>query len=286
MILVTGATGTVGSEVVKLLLEKEQPVRILTRNPDKVKNLEEKGVEVIEGDFNQDESLDSACIDCERVFLLSSADLNQVEMHTNLIMAARRWEVSHVVRMSALGVRPGTDNKLLQLHDDCEKALEESGMAWTHLKPHYFMQNFLMYVPMIQEHSAIFAPMQDVKISMVDVRDIASVAVAALTGDGHANKSYEITGPEAISFDEAATKLGAAIGNELKYVNVSPEETKKSMLEMGMPEWLADGLLGLFKSWESGKAADVSPVVEDVTGSKGRTFEDFARDYASAFKEA
>jgi len=285
MILMTGATGTVGSELVKQLQASGAKARALVRNRAKAASLEGAGFEVVEGDLTKPETLDVALQGVERVFLLSSPGPQMVAAEGNFVEAAKRAGVKHVVKLSAIGA--DADSKLIfgWWHGQIEKQLEESGMTYTHLRPNSFMQNFLGFAPTIKAHDAFYAPMKDGLSSVVDARDIAAVAKAALTEVGHENQTYVITGPEALSYTEMAEKLSGMLGRKISYVDVPPEAAKRGMMDAGMPEWFAEALNELYAAWTEGHGAIVTGVVRDVTKKEPLTFDEFARDYAGAFKD-
>lgn len=283
MILVTGATGTTGSEVVRQLAAAGQKVRALVRDRKKAGKIEGPEVEIAVGDLDRPATLEAPLQGIEKIFLVSSPDPRVADLHRNLIEAAKRSGVRHIVRMAALGSRPDSPVSLLRWHGESERILERSGIPYTFLRPHMFMQSTLMFARSIAAEGTFYAPLRDAKISLVDVRDIAAVAVGALTGRGHESKAYDVTGPEALSFSDVAGKISAATGKPVKYVNVPPEAARKAMLGMGMPDWLVDGLLGLYAEWSAGRGASVSPAVGQVGKTKPRTYEQFAREHAGAF---
>ncbi|MDQ3684356.1 MAG: SDR family oxidoreductase [Acidobacteriota bacterium] len=284
MILITGATGTVGSELVKQLAASGTRARALVRNRAKATSLEQTGFEVAEGDLAKPETLEAALQGVERVFLLSSPGPQMVTAEGNLVEAAKRAGVKHVVKLSAIGAAADSSLMLGWWHGQIEKQIEESGLAFTHLRPNSFMQNFLGFAPTIKAHDAFYAPMKDAQSSVVDARDIAAVAKAALTEAGHENQIYTITGPEALSYTEIAEKLSSVLGRKISYVDVPPEAAKKGMMDAGMPEWFAEALNELYAAWTEGYGAIVTDVVRDVAKKESITFDGFARDYAPAFK--
>jgi len=286
MILITGATGTVGSEVVKQLAATGAPLRALVRNLEKANQIRRPGVELAQGDFDKPETLGAALAGAEKVFLLSSPDPRQVELQGNLIEAARRSGVRHIVKLSAIGAAAESPVRFLRWHWQTEKQLEQSGIAYTHLRPHYFMQNTLGFAGAVAGQNAIYMPMKDARISMVDVRDVAAVAVAALTRPGHAGKTYDVTGPEALSFTQVAEKLSTALGRKVTHIEVTPAVAKQGMMSAGFPEGLADGVLELNAGWNGGGAAYVTRVVAEVGKVQPHTFDQFAREFAPAFQKS
>jgi len=286
MILITGATGHTGMEVVRQVTSKGARVRALVRDPEKADTIAGGGVETAAGDLEHPATLAKALIGIERVFLLSTADPRQVELQGNLVTAAKRAGVRHIVKMSALGAALDSPVSFGRWHAQTEVQIEKSGIAFTHLRPHFFMQNTLMFAGGIAKDGTMYAPMKEGKISLVDTRDIATVAARALTESGHEGKAYDITGPEALSFSEIARKIGAATGKNVRYVDVSPDDARKAMLGMGMKDWMVDAMMALYGVFSAGRAAAVTNVVPRVTGVPARSFDHFATEHAHIFKGA
>ena len=286
MILVTGATGTTGSEVVRQLAAARLPVRAFVRNAEKAASLRQAGAEIAVGDLDRPESLEPALDGVSALFLLSPADPRQIEQQGRAVETAKGAGVRHVVKLSALGAHVDAPVSLLRWHGQTEKQIEESGLAWTHLRPHYFMQNTLGFAASIVAEGRFYAPLRDGKIGIVDTRDIAAVAVGALTTAGHEGKAYDITGPEALDFEELAACIAAATGRPVTYVDVPPSTAEKAMIAAGMPDWLADALVGLYGIFGAGHASTITSVVQEVSGRPARTFAQFAREHAQVFRGA
>ncbi|MDQ6704605.1 MAG: SDR family oxidoreductase [Acidobacteriota bacterium] len=283
MILLTGATGTSGSEIAKQLSGAGASFRALVRDPRAAGPLSGLNVELAEGDLGKPETLKKPLEGIDHALLLSSPDERQVELQGNFIEAAKSAGVNHVVKFSAIGAAPDSISKFLRWHAQTERQLEQSGMGYTHLRPSSFMQNFLQSAGTIQSQSAIYAPIGDAKISYVDVRDIAAVAVKTLTEPGHEGKTYIITGPESLSHTDIAEKLSKALGKKVNFVDLPPEAYKQAVMGAGVPEWLADGLNELYTDWRTGSIAAVSSVVSEVAKKQPISFDQFARDHAAAF---
>lgn len=284
-ILVTGATGTIGSLLVEKLAAAKVPARTLVRNSEKAQGIEKLGLEAVIGDLGQPATLQPALEGIEKVFLLTAPDARQTELQSNLVRAAKSSGVSHIVKLSALGADDPEDYFVLsRMHRETEEEIERSGIAYTHLRPNGFMQNILTFAGTIKAQGAFYAPFGEAKVSYVDGRDVAAVAFSALTEDGHEGKAYDITGPEPISYQDMARELSSALGREVKHVEVPVEAARGAMVGMGMSEWLADALVGLFNLYNEGRAARVTDAVHEVTGRDPLAFAQFARDYAEAFK--
>jgi uncharacterized protein YbjT (DUF2867 family) len=285
MILITGATGLNGSELVRRLSAKGIPSRALVRNPAKAQILASlPNVEVVEGDMARPDSLTEALRGIERAMLISSSDPTMIETQSSFIDAARRAGVRHVVKLS--GIIPELDSpfRFARMHAEIEQRLEDSGLAYTHLRAGEFMPSYFRQVPSIVARGIMALPMADARIASVDIGDLAEVAIVVLTTSGHEGKTYPLTGPESLTMAEVAEKLSAAIGKTIRYVDVPPEEAKAARLAAGMPPYLAEGLDELLAERRRGKESKVWPTIEEVFGLKPTRFDEFARQNAAIFR--
>lgn len=281
-ILVTGATGNVGSQVVQQLIAAGITPRVAVRSLKKADTLKQAGAEPVEMDLAKPETVQPAFEGVDKVFLVSPFVPNMVQLAALLMEVAKKANLKQVVRLSALS-QPGTT--LSKWHGDVEKMIEDSGIPFTVLRPNGFMQNFVnSMADTIKTQNAFYMPIGDGKVSLVDTRDLAAVAVAALTNTGHENKAYNITGSEALSNQQVAAIFSQVLGKTINYVNVPEDAARQGMQNAGMPDVIVNALLELYASYKTGQAATVSPVIEQVTGKKPISFEQFARDYAEAFK--
>jgi len=286
-ILVTGATGTVGSEIVKQLSSAGQKVRTAVHSATRVpSNGKLKHVERVILDYNKPETLVTAFEDIDKLFLLTSSSPKAAEFAGNLVKEAKKARIRRIVKQSVMGADSELDVAHLRLHRQAEKMIEESGIPFTFLRPNDFMQNFVnFYSPTIKSNNALYLPAEDAKVSFVDVRDIAATAVKALTDDGrHIGKAYTITGPEALSYSRAAEILSNVTGKKISYVNVSEEDTRVGLKAMGWDDWLVNTTLQLFDLYRKGYASRVSSEVEEILGRRPTSFTQFAKDYAQAFR--
>jgi len=284
MILVSGATGTAGKEIVLQIASLGIPVKALVRDMAKALPFRGKCVHVAVGDLNDPFSLDEAFQSVERALLLPANSENQLGQERTFIDAAKRAGVQHVVKFSALGADdPQSGSRIIRWHAEAEDYLEASGLAWTHLRPGMFMQNLLGSAASIAGEGAFHGVLGDARVAVVDVRDIAAVALKILTEHGHEGKAYTITGPEALTYSEIAGKLGAVLGKPVRYIDVPPEQFKQSLLGAGMPEWAADALLEIFEYVAKPLGAKVTNTVAEVAKKAPISFDQFARDHAAAF---
>ena len=284
MILVTGATGKVGQEVVRQLSSANVPLRAFVRDPLRASHIRLPGVQIAVGDLSKPETLDAAMDGIERVFLLSPPDPDQVNLQSNAIDSARRMGARHVVKVSVAG-GPDAGTQIGRWHWTTETQLKESGLEFTILRPTSYMQQLFLFAPAIAATGSFQLAMGAGAVAVVDTRDVAAVAVRALTEPGHEHRIYDLTGPEALTFEEMALELSHATGKKITYVHVPPEYARKQLLQMGQPRWLVEDMIVLSASFRQGYGAAVSTAVRDVTNRAPRSFSEFARDYAAVFRE-
>jgi uncharacterized protein YbjT (DUF2867 family) len=285
MILVTGATGLNGQELLRVLSAKGVAVRALVRNPARAEAIAAlPNVEIVQGDMARPETLAAGLRGVDRAMLISSSDPMMLDVQTNFIDAASKAGVKHVVKLS--GIMPELDSafRFARMHGEIEKRLEASGMAFTHLRAGEFMPAYFRQVPNITAKGAMFLPMEEARIASIDVGDIAEIAARVLTGSGHEGKTYPLTGPEALTMTEVAEKLSAAAGKTIRYVNVPPEAARQAQLAAGMPPYLADALFELFAERRNGKKAKVWPDAQALLGRRPTSFDEFARRNAAVFR--
>lgn len=285
MILVTGATGLNGGELVRRLVKRNVPVRALVRSRAKAAGLTAlPGVEVVGGDMARPDSLAAPLRGVERAMLISSSDPTMLDVQTNFIAAAKAAGVRHVVKLS--GITPELDSpfRFARMHGEIEKRLEASGLAWTHLRPGEFMHSYFRQARNIVGKGMLLLPMEQARIASVDVGDVAEAAAMVLTGSGHEGKIYPLTGPEALTMDEVAARLSVVIGKPVRYVNVPPEQARQGSLANGIPEYLADALVELFAGRRAGKESTVYPTLQQVFGIRPTPLAEFLQRHAAVFK--
>ena len=284
MILIIGATGTVGSETVRRLSSLKIPVRALIHSPEKAVSITSPGVETVVGDLDLPYTLEKALDGITRAFLVSPLHQRQVELQGNFVKAAQRAGNVHIVKLSGLGT--SLDSPILSglWHAQIEKQLVDSGLSFTFLRPPFFMQNFLSLAPSISENGFFECCIKDGRVAMVDARDVAAVAVVALTKEDHRNKVYSISGPEALSHHDVAEEISSATGKAVSYRIVSPESERKQLLKKGLPEWHVDLIVQFHTALSEGLASEVVDTVKTLTGKAPRSFDQFAREYSEVFR--
>lgn len=286
-IFVTGATGTVGTEVVKQLAAAGHHVTALVRNPSKAQKTRDANVDVVVGDMAEPELLRDVLLRADKMFLLSSplaaGDLRVLER--NMLDEAGKGAITHIVKLSGTGAELEPGYPLGRWHRDSEEAIEKSEIDWTFLRPSAFMTNLLFQAGSIKTQNAFYSSMGDGKLPVIDPRDIAAVAMTVLTEAGHAGKAYTLTGPEPLSQAELAGQLSSALGESVSYIDVADAAVRQSMIEqVGAPAALADAMLEFNHMVKEGLLEAVTPEVANLTGRKPRTFAAWAEEHAHAFK--
>lgn len=278
MICITGAGGTVGSEVAKLLQSAHQPFRLAYFSHEKAEAARTRGLEAVVIDYSRSDTLKGAFSGCDRLFLLGPNALDQTVLELNAVEAAKANGVRHIVKQSVMGAAEESYS-LAKVHRPIEKAIESTGLAWTFLRPNSFMQNVVTFMnDTIRGEGSFYSASGEAKISHVDVRDIAAVATQALTGRSHEGKAYTLTGPEALSYDEIANALSVELGRTIKHISLSPSDLKQGMVAEGMPAQLTDRMLDLERYFQENRASSISDDIKLVTGRNPRSFRDFLRE--------
>ena len=274
-ILVTGATGTIGSSLVDELVRLGARVRAGARGATKNAALARGGVQPVELTLGDDASVDAAVAGASALFVLTPLDPRQVELGQHLVDRAKAAGVKRVVKLSAIGadIEPGI--QLGRWHRAVEKHIEASGLGWTFLRPNNFMENFFNYYGPDRD-GVIYLPWGQAACSFIDGRDVARVAALALTTDGHEGKAYTLTGPAAFTIAEAAATIGEVTGRTVRYVDVPEQAARDAMLGLGMPAFAVDAMMELHAIDKAGHAAAVTPEVERLTGTAPRSFRAFA----------
>ncbi len=285
-ILVTGATGNVGSMLIPSLTNLGVDVRALTRDESKAQGLRDAGIEVVVGDLEKPDTLDAAFRGVDKVLLITPPNPNQVIQTKNGIEAAKRAGNPFIVRLSAGALKeqmPGVLPPISGQHAETDPMLKASGLPYNIIRPHFFMQNTMMAAQSVASEGVVYMAFKDGKVGMVDVRDVADVAVKVLTEDGHEGKTYTLTGPASISFHDVAAGLSKALGKQVNYVDVPIDAARQAMISMGLPEWIADAFGKYFEVFSEGYGDFTTLDVEKVTGHPARSYETFARDFAGVF---
>jgi uncharacterized protein YbjT (DUF2867 family) len=288
MILVTGAAGLNGSTVVREFSWRGVPVRALVRDRSKASGIAGlPHVQVVEGDMSRGETLGPALAAVNRVLMISSSVPQMVDTQCRFIDVRKAAGIAHVVKFSGRESGIGFNAKnfcFTRMHEEIERYLEASGVAWTHLRPSQFMQVYLREVPSIVSKGVIALPYgDDLRLSPVDVQDIAKIAFAVLTREGYGSRSFDITGPQALTMVEIADAIGEAIGRPVHYQSIEPKERRSTLLAAGIPSFMVDAFDEQVAERRRHPQSHVTLDAHELFGVKPTTFEEFARRHAKDF---
>lgn len=279
-ILVTGATGKVGSEAVRLLTQRGVPVRALVRDPAKAEPLARAGAQIAVGDLNTPASLDAAMAGVTNVVLVSPAVPAQ---ELNVVDSAARAGVEHVVKVTS---KASADSPIARRRwqSEIEAGLAASGLAHTLLRANAYMQNFLALAPAIAKSSGFGSSAGTGRVGMVDARDVAAVAAEIAAAPGaHVGKTYWLTGPALVSYAEVSAVLSTLLGRTVIYRELTIDQDKQAMVSAGVPAAVAEMNAQAFSMIAAGDAEWLSQDVPTLLGRPAGSFPQFAADYAPAF---
>ena len=289
MHLVLGGTGTVGSAVVRALLDHGEQVRVLTRSAERAKTLP-AGAKAVIGDLTDpDTYAQTFTKDIDGLFLLNAVDLSELNQGLASVVEAKRAGVKRLVYLSVQGADddphlPHFSSKVM-----IEAAIKASGIPYTILRPNNFFQNDRWFLEAITKHGVYPQPIGNVGLSRIDVRDIATAAVNAFTKPGHENRTYNLAGPDALTGEQTAAAWAKALGRQVRYAGDDLVGWAASMRQYGMPGWMAYdfGLMyGVFQT-RGFKASDtMRKETEAAIGGPARRFDDYVRETAASLSAA
>jgi uncharacterized protein YbjT (DUF2867 family) len=284
VILVTGANGSVGSAVLSEVARSGEKYRAMYRSKADAAKAPAAATETVVADFADKASLTAALRGVESVYLVCSPVPDLVQLEGNAVEASEAAGVRRIVLNSALGA--GDYGKSFpSWHRKVEDKLKATKMAYCILRPNSFMQNVLTYyAPSIRDQGAFYSGMGNARVSFLDVNDIAAVAAKALRGGEHDGKTYELNGPEALTYAELAEKISQRTGVGARYVDTPIETQRKAMLDQGMPEWQVTALLDLLAYYTGGQGATVDGLLEKLLGRRPMSMDQFLKENAAEFR--
>src|SRR5437899_9790760 len=286
-VLVTGATGTVSTA---LLGERTGmagvKLRALVRDPAgaKAQALQEDGIEVVAGDLEEPDTLTEAFEGVDVLWLLTPASALEPSMGSNAVSAARSAKVGHIVRNSAIKAGHDAPNRNGRLHALVEESVKASGIPWTILRPHYYMQNLLSAAGSVASEGMLYMNIGQGRVGMIDGRDVGVFAAKVIqNAERHAGKTYNPTGPELTTMGDAAETLSGVLAKHVNYVALPPEAAQQAMLGFGLSRWFVGNVVDYGRVYSDGWGDFTTSDFKDITGQEARSFKQFATDFAPAF---
>ena len=284
-VLVTGATGSVSSSLLSAL--RDRPgirVRALVHDGAKAEGVRKAVHEVVVADLEEPETLAAAFEGVDILFLLTPASALEPSMGSNAVAAARWAGVRHIIRNSAIKAGHDAPNRNGRLHAQVEDAVKASGIPWTVLRPHYYMQNLLSSAASVASGGTLYMNMGDGRVGMIDARDVGVFAAKVIEDpDRHAGKTYTPTGPKSVTMADAAETLTHVLGKPVMYVALPQDAARQTMLGFGLSRWFVGNVVDYGTVYSDGWGDFVTSDFKDVTGHDARSFAQFARDFAPAF---
>ena len=284
MILITGATGKTGSATAKSLGEKGETFRALIRNEEKKEGLESLGGEVVIGSIENTEVVNQSMQGVKTVLVLLPNSESQLALEKQLVDSAKQAGVERIVKMSSIEATPDATSPIPKLHLESEEYIKQSGLAWTMIKPNFYMQNLLASAGTIKDQGKIFLPMGEGKTGMIDTTDVGTVIAKVLSEDGHESMNHEITGPEILSFYEVAEIFSRALGKQVDYVDVPMDAYKETLGQFLTNQWHLDAVIDLFKGIAEGGIEDKTNTFNELTGETPKSLSQFLAENSFIFK--
>jgi len=283
---VTGGEGYVGPETARRFVEAGQRVRLLVPSPAEGELVDGPGREIVVGDRRRSGTFASALEGIEGAVLVTRNALDLPEQEAEFAKAAKAAGVSRVLKLSAFDADLNAEKGARRAHAEAEEGVKQSGVAWTFLRPEFFIQNLLWFTDEIKAKGTFSLPLGSGRIGMIDFRDIAAVAVKCAMEAGHEGRIYNLSGPELLSMNDVAEKLARAVGMPIRYNDVTPEEFERLLIAMGRPAWHARAVAVSYAEMSRGASAVITDDVMSILGRAATPFEQVARDYAHFFRTA
>lgn len=288
MIVIMGATGTIGSALLKRLVDLGVPAKALSREPEKLRNqIGEKGrstIMVASVDASDPESLRRAFTGASQLFLAMSNSPRQIELETSIIQIAAESGIKHIVKISSPAFEHSSPVAVAGWHQEIEKTLRESSLTHTVLRPYAFMQNLLRLAPTITTQNVFFGSMGDSPCNFIDCRDIADVAAEVLTNRKISGQIYTLTGSEIFNYPQIASQLSALLNRPISYINMEPQVLLRNLIEHGnMPPWLAHHVVEI-QTMSTVVPEIPNDTVQRLLGREPRTLEAFLHECVEHFR--
>ncbi|MCS6947548.1 MAG: NmrA family NAD(P)-binding protein [Steroidobacteraceae bacterium] len=284
MIVVTGATGRTGASAALEVARRGLPVRALVRNADKAARLREAGVQLALGDVDDAAALAAALQGATKVLVCLPNGEQQLRRERAIVDAAVAAGVRHIVKISSVEALPTMHNPIHQTHWQSEQHIRATGVPWTMVRPTFYMQNFLLGAQTIKAQDRLVFPFgEHGAAALIDSRDAGWFAGYVLATDGHAQKSYDITSRDRLTFHEVAAVFSRVLGRKITYVPQDPAEFKAWLSKINPSPWHVDAVCGIFAEIAAGYAVNTTDTFRQVTGREPTSLEVFVREHAALF---
>lgn len=283
LVLVTGATGTVGRSVAGLVQERGMHVRAFVRDAQRAASVLGSDVDLAVGDLGDPSSVAAAMKDVDRMFLACANHPRQFEFEVNAIDAAAANGIEGIVKLSAVGAEIGSPLEFWDTQGRIEQHLSGSGIPAVVIRPTTYMTGVLAAADTVSQLGKLFVPAGQAPIAMIHPRDVADVAAVAVDSGSWDARTLTLTGPEALTYTMIADHLSAVLGRPVEYVDVPDDQARSNLLAAGLPDWLVTNLVTLFGLIREGVMSEPTDTVSAVTGRPARSFLQFATEFADAF---
>lgn len=284
MILITGATGKTGGEVARQLAAADMPFRALVRDADKAARISALGADLVVGDIDDAAFLSTALSGIDKAFLVLPNNEEQLVLEKKFTDACVTAGLKHLVYLSSLESVPESKNPITQNHVAAQNYIQSSGMDWTLIRPTFFMQNFETYAPRIKEAQQIVMPVGNGTVSATDLRDVGEVIRDVLTKPGHEGKSYDLTGPELLTFSEIADRFSKVLGLTVEFVDQPIEDFAALLRTIGLSEWRVDAVCKELEAIAAGVVDHTTDTIEELLGRPPISLEQYIEDHIDLFR--
>ncbi|MDX2142113.1 MAG: SDR family oxidoreductase [Rhodospirillaceae bacterium] len=284
MILLNGITGKTGSVAARALVGKGLRLRAIVRNEEKAKAFKDAGIELIVGDAGDDATLTKAMTGVAKALLIMPNNEKQAALEEHFVDKAKAAGVKHIVKMSSMEAVPGAKAAIPATHVRVEAYIRASGLAWTMIRPNFFMQNLLGNARTIKEQGTFSLPCGQGKTGMSDTRDVGAVIAAVLAGQGHEGQSYELTGPELLSFADVAQRFSEVLGKTVTYIDQPMAEYRAYLGKFLTNAWHHNAVCELFGEIAEGGLNKTTDTIERILGRKPTSLKQFIVDHIAVFK--
>lgn len=282
MILVTGVTGNVGSEIARQLIAKAIPFRIYVRDAEKAASMiGTQGYETVLGDFSDEGAFATALKGVDAIYMVTTqSDAFKADLQ-RMVRQVKAAGIDRFVMLSAEG-DPDGEIFFIRRTGELEQIVRDAELGWTFLRPDWFMQNFASYVAM----GMVAFPDGPGKTSFVDVRDVAEIAIKALTEASHLHRTYRLTGPDAMTFAGATARVSEGLGRDIPFVGITPEQLRDALIEQGSESWYAEMNAEMTQAIQVGISFSPSNDIQFLLGRLPCSLETYVADHKEAWNAA